>query len=66
MIQKLGYIDEEHGLLKIEDIIPSGGAAKFYLAENEVFVNGELEARRGRKLYPGDVIKVDNKEFIIE
>lgn len=53
-------------LLKIEDIIPSGGAAKFYLAENEVFVNGELEARRGRKLYPGDVIKVDNKEFIIE
>ena len=53
-------------LLKIEDIIPSGGAAKFYLAENEVFVNGELEARRGRKLYPGDVIKADNKEFIIE
>jgi S4 domain protein YaaA len=53
-------------LLKIEDIISSGGEAKFYLAENPVLVNGELENRRGRKLYPKDVIKVDNQEFIIE
>ena len=53
-------------LLKIEDIISSGGEAKFYLAENPVLVNGELENRRGRKLYPNDVIKVDNQEFIIE
>ncbi len=53
-------------LLKIEDIISSGGEAKFYLAENQVLVNGELENRRGRKLYPKDVIKVDNQEFIIE
>ncbi|MBR6287707.1 MAG: RNA-binding S4 domain-containing protein, partial [Acholeplasmatales bacterium] len=43
-----------------------GGEAKFYLAENPVLVNGELENRRGRKLYPKDVIKVDNQEFIIE
>ncbi|MBO5542400.1 MAG: S4 domain-containing protein YaaA [Acholeplasmatales bacterium] len=53
-------------LLKIENIISSGGEAKFYLAENPVLVNGELENRRGRKLYPKDVIKVDNQEFIIE
>ncbi|MBQ6783504.1 MAG: S4 domain-containing protein YaaA [Acholeplasmatales bacterium] len=53
-------------LLKIEDIISSGGEAKFYLAENPILVNGELENRRGRKLYPKDVIKVDNQEFIIE
>ena len=53
-------------LLKIENIIPSGGAAKYYLAENEVYVNNELEARRGRKLYPGDVIKVEDKEIVIE
>ena len=53
-------------LLKIEDIISSGGEAKFYLAENPVLVNGESENRRGRKLYPNDVIKVDDQEFIIE
>ena len=53
-------------LLKIEEIISSGGEAKFYLAENPVLVNGELENRRGRKLYQKDVIKVDNQEFLIE
>jgi S4 domain protein YaaA len=53
-------------LLKMENIISSGGAAKFYLAENEVFVNGELEQRRGRKLYSKDQIKVGKDEFVIE
>ncbi len=53
-------------LLKMENIISSGGAAKYYLAENEVFVNGELEQRRGRKLYSKDQIKVGKDEFVIE
>ena len=53
-------------LLKIEDIISSGGEAKYFLSNNEVYVNGELENRRGRKLYPNDVIKVASKEFKIE
>ncbi len=53
-------------LLKIEDIISSGGEAKFFLSSNTVLVNGEEENRRGRKLYPNDVIKVLNQEFIIE
>ncbi|CAM2844472.1 MULTISPECIES: S4 domain-containing protein YaaA [Dellaglioa] len=45
-------------VLKSETIINSGGEAKWFLRENEVLVNGELEDRRGRKLYPGDVIEV--------
>jgi ribosome-associated protein len=53
-------------LLKLESIISSGGQAKYFLAENLVYVNGELEQRRGKKLYPGDKIKVLNQEFIIE
>ena len=53
-------------LLKIKDYISSGGAAKYFLVENEVFVNNELEQRRGRKLYPNDVIKIDNKEYMIK
>ena len=52
-------------LLKITDIISTGGQAKYYLAENEVLVNDILENRRGRKLYPGDVVKVEGKEFEI-
>ncbi len=62
---KAEYIELQQ-LLKMEDFISSGGAAKYFLAENEVFVNGELENRRGRKLRPGDTVKILGKEFIIE
>lgn len=44
--------------LKLADIVSSGGMAKWYLQENTVFVNGEAENRRGRKLYDGDMIRV--------
>ncbi len=53
-------------LLKMENIISSGGEAKYYLAENKVLVNNELENRRGRKLYPNDIIIIEKKEFVIE
>ena len=53
-------------LLKIEDVISSGGEAKYFLSNNVVYVNGKLENRRGRKLYPNDVIKVKDKEYKIE
>lgn len=48
-------------LLKIENIISSGGEAKFYLQNNMCYVNDEPDNRRGRKLYPNDVVKVENK-----
>lgn len=45
-------------LLKELDVISSGGQAKWYLQENTVFVNGEIENRRGRKLYAGTMIEI--------
>ena len=53
-------------LLKIANIISTGGMAKIFLQENDVFVNGEKENRRGRKLYRGDVIEVCKQAFIIK
>ena len=53
-------------LLKLADIISTGGMAKIFLQENDVFVNDELENRRGRKLYRGDVIHVGKQAFIIK
>ena len=38
--------------LKFVGIIDNGSYAKLYLQDNKVLVNGELEDRRGRKLYP--------------
>ncbi|WJY26780.1 MULTISPECIES: S4 domain-containing protein YaaA [Sporosarcina] len=45
-------------LLKMVNVISSGGMAKWFLSENVVYVNGEGEQRRGRKLYGGDVVMV--------
>ena len=50
-------------LLKAVDIIATGGEAKWFLMENDVFLNGERETRRGKKLYPGDIIEVDDKGY---
>ena len=52
-------------LLKIENFISSGGEAKYYLHDNAVYVNNELENRRGRKLYPNDIILIEDQEFKI-
>ena len=52
-------------LLKIKGLISSGGEAKYFLNTKLVFVNGEEDNRRGRKLYKNDIIKIEEKEFII-
>jgi ribosome-associated protein len=53
-------------MLKEASIISSGGQAKWFLAENTVFVNSEPENRRGRKLYPGMTIEIpDEGTFFI-
>lgn len=46
-------------LLKFENIVESGGLVKTFLSEYEVMVNGEQDQRRGRKLYPGDVVQIE-------
>ena len=52
-------------LLKIEEIIQTGGMAKAYLQENVVLVNDEPDNRRGRKLYPGDIVIIENIKYLI-
>lgn len=43
--------------IKLANILDSGGMVKVFLQEEGVIVNGEKEQRRGRKLYPGDVVE---------
>lgn len=45
-------------LLKMTDAISSGGMAKWFLQENDVYVNGEVDDRRGRKLRDGDIVNI--------
>ncbi|MCM3570743.1 S4 domain-containing protein YaaA [Neobacillus mesonae] len=52
--------------LKLAEVIQSGGMAKWFLSEHEVFINGEQDQRRGRKLRAGDKIQIKSiGEFVI-
>ena len=51
--------------LKMQGFASTGGQAKFLVKELNIRVNGEKEDRRGRKLYPGDVVIVDGRKFVI-
>ena len=52
-------------LLKFIDIISTGGSEKEYLESHDIIVNGEIEKRRGRKLYNQDIVIIENKEYQI-
>lgn len=47
--------------LKLSDIVDNGAEAKPLLMQGLVFVNGELETRRGRQLVKGDVVSVGDQ-----
>ena len=51
--------------MKLSGIAQTGGEAKIMVKDTEIFVHGEAENRRGRKLYPGDVIRVNGKMYVI-
>lgn len=44
-------------LLKLANLVETGGAARGLLEAGDVRVNGEVETRRGRQLVAGDVIE---------
>ncbi|MCI5937055.1 MAG: RNA-binding S4 domain-containing protein [Eubacterium sp.] len=43
--------------LKLAGLVGSGVEAKVLIQDGEVLVNGEVDTRRGKKLYPGDVFE---------
>jgi ribosome-associated protein len=49
--------------LKLAQIVETGGQAKHLIQSGMVMVNGSVETRRGRKLYNGDVIMLDDEPF---
>ena len=48
--------------LKLAGLVGSGGEVKPYLLETSIQINGEHDNRRGRKLFPGDIIIVEKGE----
>ncbi len=49
--------------LKLANVVSDGVEAKIVIQEGKVQVNGETDLRRGRKVYPGDVISYGEEEI---
>jgi ribosome-associated protein len=50
---------ELHKIMKFENMVQSGGEAKFAISEGLVRVNGDVETRKRRKIMSGDIIKFE-------
>ena len=51
--------------MKLAGLVESGAEAKDVIVDGLVKVNGEVDTRRGRKLYPGDKFSYGNKECVV-
>jgi S4 domain protein YaaA len=52
-------------LLKLLDLVSSGGEAKIFLQEYLVKVNGQRDDRRGRKLYQKDQVEIEGYGTVV-
>ena len=53
-------------LLKYLSYVGSGGEAKIFLQEKKILLNHEPENRRGKKIYPNDIVEIESEEFLIK
>ena len=53
-------------LLKAASLVENGADAKFEIQDGKVFVNGEVEYQRGKKIYKDDIVKYKDKEIIVK
>ena len=51
--------------LKLANLIQTGGEAKNYLLNHQVKINGEIDNRRGRKIYAGMLVEIGEHVFKI-
>ena len=49
--------------LKFTNVISNGGEAKFFIANNKIFLNGQQIFERGKKLRSHDQININDHLF---
>ena len=52
--------------LKAANLVENGVEAKILIQDGQVKVNGEVDTRRGRKLYENDIVEFNNETIKIE
>lgn len=56
---------ELNKLLKILNLVESGGEANYLISEGIVVVNGMVELQKRKKLREGDVVEFENNKITI-
>ena len=56
---KLGQV------LKLASVVQEKKKKKYVIQEGKVKVNGEVDLRRGRKIYPGDIVTFGDNEITV-
>lgn len=51
-------------LLKLATILSNGSDYKIWIMENTVKQNGNVVTERGKKIYKGDEVSINDTEFI--
>lgn len=59
------YIKLE-ALLKLANLVSSGGEAKCLIQDGQVSVNGQVCRMRGKKLRPGDQVAFAGRELTVQ
>jgi ribosome-associated protein len=52
--------------LKFINVVEGGGAAKNFILDGMVKVNGEVVLQRGKKLRDGDIMEFENNIYIVK
>lgn len=64
-LEAYDYI-ELNKLMKIMQLVGSGGEAKQFIDEGLVLVNGQVETQRRKKLRKGDVVSFEGEEVKVQ
>jgi ribosome-associated protein len=57
---------ELYKILKFENMVGSGGEAKYVISEGRVMVNGEVETRKRKKIIAGDVVEFGEEKIRVQ
>ncbi len=57
---------ELYKILKMENLVESGGEAKHIIAEGLVHVNGEVEMRKRKKIFDSDIIAFEDAKLQVK
>jgi len=62
--------DHDHiplnNLLKVLNLVETGGEANIRITDGELKVNGQIETQKRKKLRPGDVVEFQKQKITIQ